>query len=108
MSLRFIRRRENFRCENCGTEVVGDGYTNHCSACLYSKHVDVNPGDRMHNCKGLMEPISIEQKKGGYIIVHRCTKCGTEKRNRVAKNDSIDAVMAVASAFARQAREVGP
>ena len=36
----FIRKTEDFICENCGAVVVGNGYTNHCPACLYSKHVE--------------------------------------------------------------------
>ena len=56
----FIRKIENFTCNNCGTFVVGDGYTNHCPNCLFSKHVDTSPGDRKSSCKGLMEPIGIE------------------------------------------------
>ena len=59
---RFSRRTEDFTCEHCGTKVKGNGYTNHCPQCLYSKHVDINPGDRLSDCGGLMEPIDIEQK----------------------------------------------
>lgn len=36
----FTRVIEDFICENCGTEVKGNGYTNHCPKCLWSKHVD--------------------------------------------------------------------
>ena len=95
MDKRFIRRRENFVCEHCGTEVVGDGYTNHCPHCLYSKHVDINPGDRQHQCNGLMQPVSVEVKSKGYIITHRCLKCGEEKRNLSAHNDSIETILEV-------------
>lgn len=103
MSSRFIRRKEDFLCENCSTKVQGGGYTNHCPHCLYSKHVDVNPGDRKNSCKGLMEPVSVEQKNGVYVIVHRCLKCGAEKRNRAARNDSVEALLAVAVSFAKKA-----
>ncbi len=72
----FQRRKENFICEVCGFFVEGDGYTNHCPNCLYSKHVDINPGDRASTCGGLMEPIDVIQKKGHYYIVHKCLKCG--------------------------------
>lgn len=106
MSSRFIRRKENFLCERCGTKVFGDGYTNHCPVCLFSKHIDINPGDRANSCQGLMEPVSVEQKKGVYIILHRCLKCGAEKKNRVAKNDSSYAILAVATSFAENAKEV--
>ena len=57
---RFNRRIEDFTCEHCGTEVHGNGYTNHCPNCLWSKHVDINPGDRAADCGGLMEPIAVE------------------------------------------------
>ncbi len=102
MSSTFIRTEENFVCQNCGRGVVGNGYTNHCPTCLFSKHVDINPGDRKNLCGGIMEPISIDQKRGGYVIVHRCTKCGAEKRNRAADNDSVEAIIAVASSSAEK------
>ncbi|MDR0423029.1 MAG: RNHCP domain-containing protein, partial [Rickettsiales bacterium] len=71
---KFIKKVENFVCEQCGFEVLGSGYTNHCPNCLYSKHVDINPGDRLCECEGLMLPIDIEQKGGKFIIVHKCQK----------------------------------
>ncbi|MBR6751902.1 MAG: RNHCP domain-containing protein, partial [Alphaproteobacteria bacterium] len=43
----FVKRVENFTCAHCGAEVFGNGYTNHCPKCLWSRHVDNNPGDRM-------------------------------------------------------------
>ena len=51
----FQRCPEDFECGNCGHEIEGNGYTNHCTACLWSKHVDVNPGDRAADCHGLMK-----------------------------------------------------
>ena len=56
---RFARTVEDFVCEKCGTQVEGDGYTNHCPHCLWSRHVDVNPGDRKATCKGMMEPVAV-------------------------------------------------
>ena len=70
----FQKRTEDFTCENCGFFVKGTGYTNHCSKCLYSKHVDITPGDRQAMCGGLMKPISLEQKHGEVFIVHKCAK----------------------------------
>ena len=102
MSSTFTRKREDFCCENCGAKISGNGYTNHCSTCLYSKHVDVNPGDRKNSCGGLMKPISVELKKGSYVIVHRCIKCATEKRNKSAEEDSMEAILAVAKSFAEK------
>lgn len=90
MTRKFQRRIEDFTCEHCGTQVTGDGYTNHCPVCLWSKHVDVNPGDRAADCGGQMEPVGAEQKGGEIIIVHRCIRCSYIKRNRTAPGDNFD------------------
>ncbi|MDR1498768.1 MAG: RNHCP domain-containing protein [Rickettsiales bacterium] len=84
---KFTKNVEDFVCENCGRAVKGNGYTNHCPFCFYSKHVDVNPGDRACSCDGLMEPVAILQKDGEFIILHRCQKCGFERKNRVTEDD---------------------
>ena len=48
------------------------------------------PGDRANECKGLLRPIKVElSSKKGYVIVHRCEKCGAVVRNRAA-NDAKD------------------
>ncbi len=89
----FVRKRENFRCRNCKFEVKGSGYTNHCPNCLWSKHVDVEPGDRAAGCGGMMEPARIDLKKGEYVITHRCMKCGHEKKNAAAPDDSREIIL---------------
>lgn len=89
----FIRTKENFICEHCGAEVRGDGYTNHCSACLWSKHVDVEPGDRKEQCGGMMEPVDIYFRKQEWIITHRCRVCGYKRNNRVSDKDNFDEVV---------------
>ena len=97
MSALFQRRIENFVCAHCGAMVVGDGYTNHCPKCLYSQHVDINPGDREETCKGMMAPVAVEGSTGkGYTLIHRCIKCGYERRNKVEKEDSTDVIIALA------------
>ena len=90
MSKKFIRTIENFTCEHCGAYVVGDGYTNHCPKCLWSKHVDVNPGDRAETCGGMMRPIAGVKKRGEYIITHQCEKCGFERNKKLEKTDDFD------------------
>jgi hypothetical protein len=96
MGRKFTKCRENFVCEHCGMDVVGNGYTNHCPFCLYSKHVDINPGDRSNKCEGLMKPVLIESKGGNsVIVVQKCLKCGVVKRIRAADNDSFDVVVAI-------------
>lgn len=99
---KFNRQIENFTCEHCGAEISGNGYTNHCPHCLYSKHVDVNPGDRAAECGGLMEPVDIEQKGGKFVIVHRCRKCGFTRRNKVQENDDFDAVLKISHSKANR------
>jgi len=41
---------ETFTCKNCGRTVVpydsGSNHRNHCPNCLFSLHVDDEPGDR--------------------------------------------------------------
>lgn len=89
----FSRTPEDFVCEHCGTKVSGNGYTNHCPNCLYSKHVDINPGDRAAECGGLMKPLDLELKDGKYVIIHRCQKCGFTRKNKVIDEDNFDAVL---------------
>jgi hypothetical protein len=91
----FTRTTEDFTCMHCGHSVVGDGYTNHCPKCLHSRHVDVNPGDRAATCGGLMVPVGIENKGDRYVILHRCTACGFERRNKMQDDDDMDRVIAI-------------
>jgi len=102
MSPNFQKKIENFTCENCGTKVEGNGYTNHCPKCLFSKHVDVNPGDRAEVCGGLMEPVGLKLEKGHYIITHRCQKCGLERNNQAADNDDINALIKLSETIAKK------
>lgn len=102
MSKQFTRRIENFICENCGKEVEGNGYTNHCPECLYSKHVDINPGDRDCICKGLMKPIYIEQTSKGFIITHQCVKCGFIRRNKSNQKDNVNNIIKIASKISKE------
>lgn len=101
MVKKFSRFIEDFICEHCQKQVKGNGYTNHCPYCLYSKHVDQNPGDRSATCHGLMEPIAVEVKGDQYILTHRCQKCQTIKRNKSASNDDFSAILQL---MANQAR----
>ena len=89
MSSSFKRNKEDFVCENCGEKVVGNGFTNHCPHCLYSKHVDIDPGDRAEDCGGLMEPINLELERGKYIITQKCLKCGRIWHNEASAGDEI-------------------
>lgn len=84
---RFRKNDSGFVCGHCGAVVRPLGFTsrNHCPRCLYSLHVDVFPGDRAATCGGLMRPIRSEpDNRRGFIITHRCEKCGAVSRNRAA------------------------
>jgi RNHCP domain len=98
----FKRTKEDFTCENCGAEVVGDGYTDHCSVCLWSKHVDVDPGDREATCGGMMEPWDIEPKASGFRVISRCTICGFERPSPIKTTDNIEAFAQLAKKAAKR------
>ncbi len=98
MGKKFAKNKEDFTCNKCGAINIGNGYTNHCNQCLWSLHVDINPGDRLATCQGLMEPIRVEGGTGEYRILHKCLICGHEKINKVSEGengDSIDAILAI-------------
>ncbi|MBI3633678.1 MAG: RNHCP domain-containing protein [Candidatus Vogelbacteria bacterium] len=91
----FKKNKEDFTCDKCGFFVIGNGYTNHCSGCLWSKHVDIIPGDRLATCQGLMEPVKFEKTGKDESLVHRCIDCGYEKLNKLSKEDNYDKVISL-------------
>jgi len=101
-----------FTCIHCHKKVseiaLGTKNRNHCSFCLYSKHVDKNiAGDRLSKCFGAMKPISLTFKKTGVnkfsdkpksgeiMIVHLCVKCGKININRIAGDDEPKEILKV-------------
>lgn len=87
---------EEFVCENCNYFVKPLGYTarDHCPKCLYSKHVDINPGDRGEDCHGMLVPIGVlKDKKAGFKILYRCSKCGMIRKNKMANDDDMDLII---------------
>ena len=95
---RFTKNDSGFVCENCGSDVPPLRYTsrNHCPKCLCSLHLDVFPGDRAAGCGGIMDPVSAEpDPKKGFVITHRCRKCGAVRRNKAAKDDNRDLMIAL-------------
>lgn len=73
----FIKNNQSFICVHCGKEVNKhpDSSRDHCNHCLYSLHVDINPGDRLNSCKGILEPIGLKISNGKTQIVYKCQKC---------------------------------
>jgi len=90
---KFQKRVENFICDHCGFFIEGSGYTDHCPKCLWSKHLDINPGDRYADCKGMMEPIGVEIKNGEYTIYYKCQKCGYKHRVKSAADDNFNEII---------------
>ena len=92
---RFNMRDENFICVNCGQEVnkLNTTARDHCNNCLYSVHVDINPGDRKNPCKGLLEPIGIEKYRDTYKIIYKCQLCGMIHKNIMASDDNMDKII---------------
>jgi hypothetical protein len=94
-------RNQGFICAQCGRSVLpmtNGSYRNHCPFCLYSRHLDYLPGDRRCMCGGLMRPVGIAYRRNkGYQIIHQCSRCGVQNRNKVAcdtiQPDNIDEII---------------
>jgi len=100
---KFTKINEPFVCHHCHRSVPKAEKTcrDHCPYCLYSLHVDENPGDRACQCKGVLKPESYSyNRKKGYMIQYRCQRCGSVKWNRFLEidaflPDSLDALLAL-------------
>ena len=84
------RSQENagFVCAHCRAHVrplTNGSYRNHCPVCLWSRHVDLKPGDRANPCGGMMEPVAARVTNKGPQLVHQCTSCGEVRVIRVAQ-----------------------
>lgn len=96
---KFTMRDEKFVCLNCGKKVEKLNYTarDHCPYCLYSIHIDINPGDRLNTCLGLLEPIGIEKFKDTYKIIYKCNKCHNYHKNIMANDDNMNLIIKLSS-----------
>ena len=94
---KFTMIDEEFQCLNCHTLVKPLGYTarDHCPNCLYSIHIDNNPGDRLCDCLGMLKPIGIEKHKDTYKIVYKCIKCNVIKKNIMASDDNMNEIIKI-------------
>lgn len=101
MSHKSRTESNDFTCVHCKSNVPiqawGTRHRNHCPLCLWSRHVDDEPGDRACPCRSPMEPIGIEVRQDGeWAIIHRCAGCGTLGTNRVAGDDDERSLLALA------------
>lgn len=94
---RFNMIDEEFICDKCGKQVKKLNYTarDHCPYCLYSKHVDIMPGDRKNECCGLLDPIGIEKYKNTYKIIYKCLKCKSIHKNIIAIDDNFEEILKI-------------
>lgn len=89
---RFAKNDAGFVCAHCGKTVLPLGVSSrdHCPFCLWSVHVDINPGDRSNDCGGMMRPVRTDpDPKKGFVITYRCEKCGQIHRNRAAYDAAV-------------------
>jgi hypothetical protein len=99
---RVIYDTQDFKCRNCGffvtanRELSGVNNRNHCPRCLWSRHMDITPGDRRSDCLSRMEPAGLTVKhvvkkygstNGELMVIHICTGCEKVSINRIAADD---------------------
>lgn len=96
---RFKMIDEEFICENCNNKVMPLKYSarDHCPFCLYSKHLDIFPGDRLNECKGLLKPVGIEKFRDSYKIIYTCLSCGESHKNIMASDDDMDLIIKIST-----------
>jgi len=93
---KFQKRIEDFVCGHCNKRIKGGGYTDHCPYCLWSRHMDINPGDRDCECQGIMKPMGVEVKKGKWILHYRCQKCGFKFKVKTGPDDNFEEILKLA------------
>ena len=94
----FEKNDNKFVCRVCGKLVPALKYSSrdHCTKCLCSIHVDINPGDRANTCLGTLVPVDIDTtSKKGYVIKFKCNKCGELHNNKTADDDSFNTILKV-------------
>jgi DNA-directed RNA polymerase subunit RPC12/RpoP len=87
---KFIKNNQSFTCVNCGREVEKHSTSSrdHCNYCLFGLHVDINPGDRLNECKGLLKPIGIKLSNRKNQIAYECQLCHKKVLCVVASDDN--------------------
>ncbi len=86
-----IHRDESFQCCVCKRQVSEGGIQirDHCSFCLHGLHLDIIPGDRASDCKGLLIPQHVETSNAQTWIYYSCKKCEHSFRVRSHPDDDI-------------------
>lgn len=96
-----MTKADTFICIHCGHRAEarphGTRHRNHCPRCLWSRHVDRQPGDRASTCHGPMEPIAIGTRREEWIVIHRCRSCGALNASRSAGDDDALQLLSIAA-----------
>ncbi|RBQ18401.1 RNHCP domain protein [Spongiactinospora rosea] len=92
-SVRSIVSTDTFACVRCGLTVTAVGPAgarrNHCPSCLYSQHVIDRVEGGPSECGSRMAPIAIAVlRDGGWMVIHRCTRCGELTSNPICSDDN--------------------
>ncbi|MDR0975406.1 MAG: RNHCP domain-containing protein [Christensenellaceae bacterium] len=92
---KFTKNDNSFTCAACGADVptLKSSSRDHCNKCLSSLHVDIFPGDRANDCRGIMRPIGIVNAKKGTQIRYVCEKCGENHNCIVAPDDDFETIL---------------
>ncbi len=99
----LIANDQGFDCLHCDAAVPPLVRTSrdHCPVCLWSRHVDVIPGDRKGDCLGAQRPTGAVHRQGAWRIQYTCERCGENTECKVAMEgetpDVWEAVIALAS-----------
>lgn len=99
-------RAGGFKCAHCKqfviiNDVMGTANRNHCNLCLWSKHVDIDKGDRRATCHGGMRPVGLTFKHEGFsrtgeiMLIHLCSCCPKISINRIARDDPEDDILTI-------------
>ena len=94
----FEKNDSGFICRTCKKNVQPLKYSSrdHCTKCLCSIHIDINPGDRANTCLGTLIPVDVTiNNKKGYIITYKCDKCGILHNNKSAEDDTFSTILKV-------------
>ena len=98
----FIKNDNEFECVNCHKKVEKLKYTSrdHCNFCLHSIHIDITPGDRLNDCKGLLIPVCAETNGKKEQLVYKCNKCGAKIKNVIAEDDNKEEIYRIVKEYA--------
>jgi len=96
---KFIKNNQEFVCIHCGKFVEKHltSSRDHCNHCLFGLHVDINPGDRLNTCKGILKPIGLRMVNGKNQIAYNCLKCSKQVFCLASKDDDPEILIQLSS-----------